>query len=359
MEKGKNYKLLFFVGVIFGLFSLSIIATDTIAAASTNDFNYEVLDLVNKERIKNNLEPLKMDKDLQKAAAIRSKEIVKLVDHVRPDGSSWYTVSKKTYGENIASGQKTAKEVVEDWMNSPGHRANILNPNYKTIGIAVYIDPNTYYKKYWVQEFGIGNLTPSSYDKGTLSTKISGVLISSLSSKGIKVNWNKISPKNSDGYQIYKYNSKTKKYNLFKTINSSQKSYFVYNSLKSLKKYKFKIRSFKKINNTFIYGSFKELSFYAPPNVPKIRAYYMKKGSIKKLVISWKKTPKVSGYVIYRLKNDEDYIKPYVKLSKSYVTGYSESFPSKGNYTYVIKTYKIKNGKKIYSKFSNFVTFKV
>ncbi|MNW62469.1 Cysteine-rich secretory protein family protein [compost metagenome] len=57
-----------------------------------------------------------------------------------------YNITYRYAGENIAKGQKSAEEVVKDWMNSPGHKANILNSNYKLIGVG-------YYNGYWVQEF--------------------------------------------------------------------------------------------------------------------------------------------------------------------------------------------------------------
>lgn len=57
-----------------------------------------------------------------------------------------FNISYRYAGENIAMGQKTAKEVVNEWMNSPGHKANILNAKYGLIGVG-------YYNGYWVQEF--------------------------------------------------------------------------------------------------------------------------------------------------------------------------------------------------------------
>jgi len=56
-----------------------------------------------------------------------------------------------TYGENIAFGYSTAAAVMQAWMNSPGHRANILNPNFKEIGVGVVANAQGYL--YWTQEF--------------------------------------------------------------------------------------------------------------------------------------------------------------------------------------------------------------
>lgn len=57
-------------------------------------------------------------------------------------------------GENIAGGQLTAEEVVADWMRSPGHRANLLNPTFREIGVAHFNGDHTHFKHYWVQDFG-------------------------------------------------------------------------------------------------------------------------------------------------------------------------------------------------------------
>ena len=91
------------------------------------------------------------------AAEIRAKEIVTSFSHTRPNGSSFATaltesgVNFKTAGENIAWGQKTPQEVMNVWMNSQGHRANILNTTFTEIGIGVYQEPSG--TMYWTQLF--------------------------------------------------------------------------------------------------------------------------------------------------------------------------------------------------------------
>jgi uncharacterized protein YkwD len=74
-------------------------------------------------------------------------------DHTNPDGLAPYDRMRaagykgSSYGENIAKGQRTCEEVMQGWMDSPGHRANILNPSFATIGIGIAGDC-------WVQDFG-------------------------------------------------------------------------------------------------------------------------------------------------------------------------------------------------------------
>ena len=115
----------------------------------------QVLSLVNSERAKYGLSPLTYDSVLSRAADIRAVEIKSLFSHTRPDGTSCFTVldevgySYRKAGENIAYGQQSAKEVMDAWMNSEGHRANILG-DYDYIGIGVYESGGTIY---WSQMF--------------------------------------------------------------------------------------------------------------------------------------------------------------------------------------------------------------
>ena len=117
----------------------------------------QVIDMVNEERAKQGLKPLKMNVNVQKAAQTRSEEITKSFSHTRPNGSSFSTalkensVSYRSAGENIAYGQKKAEAVMNGWMNSSGHRANILNSNFEEIGVGVHIADNG--TIYWTQLF--------------------------------------------------------------------------------------------------------------------------------------------------------------------------------------------------------------
>ena len=116
----------------------------------------EVVRLTNSARSQNGYAALVEDGALSEAAAVRAREIARSFSHTRPSGASFSSalsesgVSYLRAGENIASGQKSASEVVNAWMNSPGHRANILNSSYSRIGSAsVNIDGTLY----WVQFF--------------------------------------------------------------------------------------------------------------------------------------------------------------------------------------------------------------
>ena len=117
----------------------------------------EIVRLVNIERKKEGLKPLKLSRELLRPAQIRAREITKVFSHTRPNGlpfsSAFYGIDYKTAGENIAAGQTSCEMVMQQWMDSPGHRANILNKNYKYIGVGYLYDKSTRYKHFWVQHF--------------------------------------------------------------------------------------------------------------------------------------------------------------------------------------------------------------
>ncbi|MBQ3337338.1 MAG: hypothetical protein IJG80_08055 [Selenomonadaceae bacterium] len=126
-----------------------------------HEYIWDVLRITNQEREAQGLNPLTLSQALSDGAAIRSEEIETLFSHTRPDGSRCFTVLEKDYnstGENIAAGQTSPEDVMESWMNSTGHRANILNASYKKLGVGYNYDSSTIYKNHWVQMFG-GDLT--------------------------------------------------------------------------------------------------------------------------------------------------------------------------------------------------------
>ena len=126
------------------------------AGTSTDAHAAEVVRLVNAERAKAGLSALRMDAGVTAAAQVRAREIVSTFSHTRPDGRKCFTaleeagVRYRGAGENIAYGQPSAAAVVNAWMNSPGHRANILNANFTTIGVGHHTVGSTHY---WTQLF--------------------------------------------------------------------------------------------------------------------------------------------------------------------------------------------------------------
>lgn len=123
---------------------------------STEAYAKKVLDLVNAERAKNNLPALSWDSTLAAAAQARAVETITQFSHTRPNGSSCFTIlseyniSYRGCGENIAWGQSTPEQVMDSWMNSPGHRGNILNASYTKLGVGCVKNSGRYY---WTQMF--------------------------------------------------------------------------------------------------------------------------------------------------------------------------------------------------------------
>ncbi|MEW2288097.1 CAP domain-containing protein [Streptomyces sp. NPDC047841] len=125
--------------------------------ATASGVTAEIVQLVNTERAKAGCQPLALNSTLTKAAQAHSDDMAahQNMSHTGSDGSSpgdritraGYTWS--SYGENVAYGYGTAQQVMDGWMSSPGHRANILNCGFKEIGVGL-AQPGSY----WTQDFG-------------------------------------------------------------------------------------------------------------------------------------------------------------------------------------------------------------
>lgn len=120
----------------------------------------EVLELVNQARSKAGVPALELDPALCGAAQIRAAECVDTFSHTRPDGTSYQTAMEEAgisfvwSGENAATGQTTAQKVMESWLGSEGHRANILNEKYTRLGAGFEQNTGNRYRGFaWVQLF--------------------------------------------------------------------------------------------------------------------------------------------------------------------------------------------------------------
>ena len=116
----------------------------------------KAVELTNAERAKQGLAPLTLDPALSKVARAKSQDMKdkNYFDHNSPtygspfDMMKSFGISYTSAGENIAMGQKTPEEVVQAWMDSPGHRANIMNSSFTHIGVGYVASGN-----YWTQQF--------------------------------------------------------------------------------------------------------------------------------------------------------------------------------------------------------------
>lgn len=282
------------------------------------DYAFQVLEIVNKERALEGAGPLTMDKDLLSAAMLRSAETVVSFSHTRPNGEKCFTASSKMSGENIAMGGgsscATPEQVMIRWMNSPGHKANILTKSYQSIGIGCFV---TNYGTYWVQCFGRGtaqtlsqpenekaayrvaadttsqtvmikgtdvgsssasmstaspmpSAAPAEATENPASTKIPAWALNALSQtkdplqfnakcylKKIKLKWNKLA--DVSGYEIQisnKRNFKQKQiYSLKKSKTQKVIKKYKGKKLELGKAYYVRIRTFKNNDGTRVYGS--------------------------------------------------------------------------------------------------------
>lgn len=135
---------------------LCAMAAGTFAVSVQEDFAKGMYTEINRLRRAQGLHTLKWDKALEEAATIRCWEITDNYpgNHVRPDGREFFTVSTAVWGENIAYGYQTVDEVMTAFMDSQGHRDNILYSKYTTVATACLRGDDGLY--YWVQLFGNG-----------------------------------------------------------------------------------------------------------------------------------------------------------------------------------------------------------
>ena len=137
-----------FLGSLAAIFMVMMIISSCSAqqGSDVNRYPLEVLKLVNIERARVGLAPLTLARDLTASAYVRAKELPYKFSHTRPNGSKCFTAMPQighVLGENLAGGQTTSKT----------HRENILNKNFKEMGVVYYYKTNSKYKHYWVQHF--------------------------------------------------------------------------------------------------------------------------------------------------------------------------------------------------------------
>ena len=136
---------------------LPVSSTAAVSSQQLSEYAEKIIFLTNVQRKANGLEELQVFPLINNAAMKRAAELPSKFDHTRPDGSNCFTVlaecgipSYSFVAENIAMGYSSPEAVVRAWMNSTGHRANILTPRLKYIGVGAISSGGRYY---WVQEF--------------------------------------------------------------------------------------------------------------------------------------------------------------------------------------------------------------
>jgi uncharacterized protein YkwD len=153
------------VGTSGGSTSGGASPTPSPSPSPASSFANQVINLTNQFRQQNGLQSLRANSTLSTTALTHSQNMATqdFFSHVGRDGSqSWDRLTAAGYrwsatGENIAAGQRTAEDVFNSWVNSTGHRANLLNPNFQEIGVGYYELANdtgsVNYNRYWTQVF--------------------------------------------------------------------------------------------------------------------------------------------------------------------------------------------------------------
>jgi uncharacterized protein YkwD len=145
--------------------SVAVLATpaSAVPAPAPDSRKAAVIELANAERAKAGCPALKADATLGRAAQRHSADMANhnFTGHTGSSGSTMVNRAEaagytgwRTLAENVAAGQRTAAGVVNAWMESPGHRANILNCSLRHIGIGYVKKPGTTHSTYWTQDFG-------------------------------------------------------------------------------------------------------------------------------------------------------------------------------------------------------------
>lgn len=329
----------FLFGVVLTLVVAA--ATQSIYAAEpyekiANSKEWEVLRIVNEERLAQGLEPLSMFSGIQKAAGTRAEEIADYFNHIRPDGTSCFTaiseqgIAYRSAGENIAAGYMSPSDVMSGWMNSPGHRSNILGSEYDHLGVG-YCTGGSYGKN-WSQLF-VGGCSVTSvaadekgevnYPVGTSIDTMDRYLVVRCTDHGVGYvpitsgmcsGYNK----NKTGYQTITVTYRGKKAEIPVTVGEAS--------------------SDKK-----------------PVKVKKLKVVKKTKNTIS---LSWGKRSG-NGYEVWMSKSKNGKYNKVKTLTSANRTSYKvKDLKSGKKYYFKVRAYKKANNKKIYGPFSKAVVVK-
>lgn len=334
----------------------------TVKSQEKYGYAYEVLDIINKERSSRGLSKLTMDKAMLDAAMQRAAEISISFSHDRPDGSDCFSAFDWDYcvGENIAWGYSSPSSVCSGWMNSQGHRENILTSGFESVGIGcAYIDGSYC----WVQVFDGG--APVSVSKPadktvTRSVKISEdfkadylpsttPVITSVSSAlpSVTIKWGAVSKAN--GYRIYKYNERTKSYKSLATVSSSTLSYIDKTAVPG-ETARYKVKAYRKVG---------AVTGWSPASAAKSAAVTPAKvtlgsasSSTTAVRLNWSRV-NCTGYKIYRFDTKTGSYKLAAKVGAGNTTCRMSGLKSKTAYKFKMRAYVItSDGRYIYGPYS-------
>ncbi len=364
MKKGKQIIFVLVLGFMV-IFTMQSVRAAEPYEQITNANEWELLKIVNEERVKQGQQPLAIFASLQKAAGVRSQEIAERFDHVRPDGTKCFTAIKEQgirygyAGENIAAGYTSPSDVMSGWMSSAGHRGNILSGSYSHIGIG-YCNKGSYGNN-WVQIF-IGGCSVESiavggdgiaYPVGSSIEKMNRYLVVKCSDHG--VGYVPVTEGMCTGY------SKNQKGSQTITVSyRGKKAKFSVNIVDKAAEDKVTegTTSDDKISGS---GSSDNkntedgTSVKKPAKIKKLRAVKKTKTTIS---LKWKKR-KATGYEVWMAKSKKGtYKKVKTITSPDRITIKVKKLKSGKKYYFKVRAYKKVDNKKIYGSFSKAVVVK-
>jgi len=153
-----------FASLLAALFAASSVAISVLPrTAFAADNVWDLVNATNQVRAENGLQPLTVNDELTRSAGTHARDMAtrNYFSHWTPEG---WDAGLRIYGwgyprwagvaENIAAGQGSPWQVVQSWLASPGHRANLLNPNFRSFGVGHYYASSSSYVNYWVGHYG-------------------------------------------------------------------------------------------------------------------------------------------------------------------------------------------------------------
>ena len=315
---------------------------------------FDVVKRVNSERSKRGLKALTMDKRMISGSMLRAAELAIAFSHTRPSGREFNTVcydSKQGYimmGENIAAGQTSSKSAMTSWMNSQGHKENILTSGYTGIGVGAVVVNGVHY---WVQNFS--------------TTTVQKASASSYKNKSANVNVEVTKEQAGNLFYINPLYSFSVKKGASRNISYSISNGFVDVPLvASGMKYTVYTPSVCKVSSSGKVTGLKagktkiKVAPKAAPSLAKTFTVTVKGSSLAKVswgkcrrssktvLLQWKKVKGATAYEIYRYKN-----KKWVKVTTTGKTSYKyKNAPKNGSYK--VRALKKSGSKKTYGSFS-------
>ena len=328
-------------------------------ATQNYDYAFKMLELVNQKRAAQRATPLKMDKEMTNLAMQRAGEIALMFSHSRPNGSTPVYMGDGADGENVGYGYSTPNAMIEGWMSSPGHRANILDSSYKGIGIGC-VKVGDYY--YWVQCFSWDNpveVYKSNFTNKTVKAEVE-TNYNVLKQNGVEI-FTDLGPMdvgenvqvclrvldNNTGLAHYIDSTDF----VISSSNSNVAS-ISGNTVKAVSAGAYTVTVTHKNNQGFTFSE--KYNVYGAPKVTVKGTSIKKVKRYKKAIkVTWKKRTDVSGYQIrYSTSKSMSNVK-IVKVAKAKITSKKiKKLKKKTRYYVQVRTYKIKSGKVYYSDWS-------